>query len=234
MRHRRRRHAHLTNSPPFRVLTVLSFADVFLAADVVARVLEFGPIGLEGLTGCWSISCAQKPRYGRRVAASARGGFLLVEMGAWDAAEAHAKAKALAHAAQAGQRRRRRAFIRRRRSGRVACAESALGATAFFRANLSDLRAGTMPAFLPRGWAITCASSRSHGRVRLSQPALRTLWPGLCPPEDQLDFRTVEACAASASSSTAQRIWFSAWAGRSARARRRPGSRGAAAQNVRP
>jgi len=35
----------LTNSPPFRVLTVLSFADVFLAADVVPRVLEFGPSG---------------------------------------------------------------------------------------------------------------------------------------------------------------------------------------------
>jgi len=31
---------NLTNSPPFRVLTVLSFADVFLAADVVPRVLD--------------------------------------------------------------------------------------------------------------------------------------------------------------------------------------------------
>jgi FAD/FMN-containing dehydrogenase len=42
---------NLTSSPPFRVLTVLAFPDPFLAADVVPRVLEFGPIGLEGFDG---------------------------------------------------------------------------------------------------------------------------------------------------------------------------------------
>ena len=42
---------NLTASPPFRVLTVLGFRDAFLAADAVPRVLEHGPIGLEGFDG---------------------------------------------------------------------------------------------------------------------------------------------------------------------------------------
>src|SRR5207253_2875627 len=39
---------NLSASPPYRVLTALSFPDAFLAADVVPAVLEHKPIGLEG------------------------------------------------------------------------------------------------------------------------------------------------------------------------------------------
>jgi FAD/FMN-containing dehydrogenase/Fe-S oxidoreductase len=39
----------LVPSPPARVLTVIGFNDVFAAADAVPRLLEYGPIGLEGM-----------------------------------------------------------------------------------------------------------------------------------------------------------------------------------------
>ncbi|MFY9855256.1 MAG: FAD-binding and (Fe-S)-binding domain-containing protein [Terracidiphilus sp.] len=124
---------NLTNSPPFRVLTVLSFADVFLAADVVPRVLEFGPIGLEGFDGLLVDFMRRKNLALDDVALlPPGGGFLLVEMGAWDAPEAQSKAEALARAAQAWAE----APVARIYSAVDAAAvwrvrESALGATAF-------------------------------------------------------------------------------------------------------
>jgi FAD/FMN-containing dehydrogenase/Fe-S oxidoreductase len=92
---------NLTASPPFRVLTVLAFADSFLAADVVPRVLEFGPIGLEGFDSMLVDFMRRKQLAVEDVALLPEGGgFLLVEMGAWNAAEAQAKAEALIRAAQ--------------------------------------------------------------------------------------------------------------------------------------
>jgi FAD/FMN-containing dehydrogenase/Fe-S oxidoreductase len=92
---------NLTASPPFRVLAALAFADSFLAADVVPRVLEFGPIGLEGFDSMLVDFMRRKHLAVEDVALlPPGGGFLLVEMGAWDAAEAQAKAEALAGAAQ--------------------------------------------------------------------------------------------------------------------------------------
>jgi len=92
---------NLTASPPFRVLTVLAFADAFLAADAVPRVLEFGPIGLEGFDGMLLDFLRRKGVALEDVALLPDGGgFLLVEMGAWDAVEARAKAEALASAAK--------------------------------------------------------------------------------------------------------------------------------------
>jgi FAD/FMN-containing dehydrogenase/Fe-S oxidoreductase len=92
---------NLTASPPFRVLTVLAFADAFLAADAVPRVLDFGPIGLEGFDGMLLDFLRRKGVALEDVALLPDGGgFLLVEMGAWDAAEAQAKAEALAGAAK--------------------------------------------------------------------------------------------------------------------------------------
>ncbi len=41
----------LVPSPRHKVLAVIGFADVFTAADAVPEVLEFGPIGLEGIDG---------------------------------------------------------------------------------------------------------------------------------------------------------------------------------------
>jgi FAD/FMN-containing dehydrogenase/Fe-S oxidoreductase len=92
---------NLTASPPFRVLTVLAFDDAFLAADAVPRVLEFGPIGLEGFDGMLVDFIRRKGLAVEDVALLPEGGgFLLVEMGAWDAVEAQAKTEALVHAAQ--------------------------------------------------------------------------------------------------------------------------------------
>jgi FAD/FMN-containing dehydrogenase/Fe-S oxidoreductase len=93
---------NLSSSPPYRVLTVLAFDDAFLAADVVPRVLEFGPIGLEGFDGLLVGYMLRKGLAVNDVKLLPEGGgFLLVEMGAWDPAEAQTKAEALAAAAQA-------------------------------------------------------------------------------------------------------------------------------------
>ena len=123
---------NLANSPPFRVLTVLSFADPFLAADVVPRVLEFGPIGLEGFDGL-IVEFMQRKKLALDDVAllPPGGGFLLVEMGAWDAAEAQAKAEALAHAAQAWPEAPTSRIYNSEDAARVwHVRESALGATA--------------------------------------------------------------------------------------------------------
>ncbi|MGO9777958.1 MAG: FAD-binding and (Fe-S)-binding domain-containing protein [Terracidiphilus sp.] len=92
---------NLTASPPFRVLTALAFPNAFLAADAVPRVLDFGPIGLEGFDGMLVDFMRRKKLAVEDVALLPDGGgFLLVEMGAWDATEAQGKAQALAQAAQ--------------------------------------------------------------------------------------------------------------------------------------
>ncbi len=92
---------NLTASPPFRVLTALSFGDGFLAADNVPRALEFGPIGLEGFDALLLEFMRRKNLVVDDIALlPPGGGFLLVEMGAWDPAEAQAKAEALVRSAQ--------------------------------------------------------------------------------------------------------------------------------------
>lgn len=91
---------NLTASPPYRVLVVLGFADAFLAADAVMRALEHRPIGLEGFD-------ALLVNFMRRKGINLRdipllpdaGGFLLVEMGAWDPEEALEKAEKVAREA---------------------------------------------------------------------------------------------------------------------------------------
>ena len=92
---------NLTASPPFRVLTVLGFNDPFLAADAVPLALEHKPIGLEGFD-------SMLVDFMRRKGLALAGldhlppgvGFLLVEMGAWTAEEARAKAESFARASQ--------------------------------------------------------------------------------------------------------------------------------------
>ncbi|HTB96095.1 MAG TPA: FAD-binding and (Fe-S)-binding domain-containing protein [Terracidiphilus sp.] len=92
---------NLTASPPFRVLTVLGFPDAFLAADAVPLALEHGPIGLEGFDHLLVQFMRRKGLALRELDQLPPGvGFLLVEMGAWSAEEAHIKAQNLAHAAQ--------------------------------------------------------------------------------------------------------------------------------------
>ena len=92
---------NLTASPPFRVLTVLGFNDSFLAADVVPLALEHKPIGLEGFDSLLVDFMRRKGLALSELDQLPPGvGFLLVEMGAWSAEEAHAKAESLAHASQ--------------------------------------------------------------------------------------------------------------------------------------
>ena len=88
---------NLTASPPFRVLTVLGFDDPFVAADAVPLALEHKPIGLEGFDQLLVQFMRRKGIALKELDQLPPGvGFLLVEMGAWSAEEAHAKAEALA------------------------------------------------------------------------------------------------------------------------------------------
>ena len=92
---------NLTASPPFRVLTVLGFADGFLAADAVPLALEHGPIGLEGFDHLLVQFMRRKGLALKELDQLPAGvGYLLVEMGAWSAEEAQSKAEALARATQ--------------------------------------------------------------------------------------------------------------------------------------
>ncbi len=92
---------NLTASPPYRVLTVLAFEDIYEAADRVPQVLEFKPIGLEGFDGMLVDFMQRKGLAVEDVKLLPPGrGFLLVELGAWEAAEARAQAEALAREAR--------------------------------------------------------------------------------------------------------------------------------------
>jgi len=124
---------NLIASPPFRVLTALVFADAFEAADAVPRVLEFGPIGLEGFDGMLLDFMRRKGLAVDDVALLPEGGgFLLVEMGAWDATEAQAKADALARAARSWEVSAAARIYDEAEAARVwHVRESALGATVF-------------------------------------------------------------------------------------------------------
>jgi FAD/FMN-containing dehydrogenase/Fe-S oxidoreductase len=122
---------NLAASPPHRVLTALAFEDPFLAADVVPRVLEFGPIGLEGFDGLLVDFMLRKRLAVEDVKLlGPGGGFLLVEMGAWDAAEAERKARELAATAATWPEAPRARIYSRQDAERVwKVRESALGAT---------------------------------------------------------------------------------------------------------
>ncbi|MGD0547716.1 MAG: FAD-binding oxidoreductase, partial [Terracidiphilus sp.] len=90
---------NLKASPPYRVLTALAFPNAFLAADAVPRVLERSPIGLEGFDSKLVDFMRRKNLAVEDVALLPEGGgLLLVEIGAWEAGEAQAKAVALARA----------------------------------------------------------------------------------------------------------------------------------------
>ena len=124
---------NLTSSPPFRVLTVLAFEDPFLAADVVPLVLEFGPIGLEGFDGLLVEFMNRKGLATRDVALlPPGGGFLLVEMGAWDPGEAYDKSEALVRAAKAWKENPTARIYNHEDAERIwRVRDSSLGATVF-------------------------------------------------------------------------------------------------------
>jgi FAD/FMN-containing dehydrogenase/Fe-S oxidoreductase len=78
----------LIPSPQHRVLVGLGYEDAFHAADYVPEILEFGPIGLEGFEGS-IVDGLRKKGAPHLDLLPAGGGYLLVEFGADDAAEAN-------------------------------------------------------------------------------------------------------------------------------------------------
>ncbi len=117
----------LVPSPPHRQLVVLGFPDQFLAADAVPRVLEFGPIGLEGFDGLLVDMMRRKHLAVEDLELLPEGrGVRLGEGGGAPAAEALRQAERL-RAAFPGARRF--AGAEAARVWRVR--ESALGATVF-------------------------------------------------------------------------------------------------------
>jgi FAD/FMN-containing dehydrogenase/Fe-S oxidoreductase len=84
----------LIQSPQHRALVALGYEDAFCAADHVMEILEFRPIGLEGLEG--SIIEGLKRRQTPHIDLIPKGGgFLLVEFGADRPQEAQQKALAM-------------------------------------------------------------------------------------------------------------------------------------------
>ena len=124
---------NLRASPPHRVLTALSFPDPFLAAEAVPAVLEHKPIGLEGFDGMLVDFMQRKHLAVDDVGLlPPGGGFLLVEMGAWDAAEAQSMAEKLVQASQAWEKKPAARIYNAADAARVwFVRENALGATVF-------------------------------------------------------------------------------------------------------
>jgi len=121
------------------------------------------------------------------------GGFLLVEMGAWDAAEAHAKAKALAHAAQGwAEAPAARIYSAEDAAAVWRVRESALGATAFVPGEPERFEGWDDAGIPPRGWRLPAPAHGSHGRVRYRSPLYGHYGQGCVHLRINFDFRTVE------------------------------------------
>jgi FAD/FMN-containing dehydrogenase/Fe-S oxidoreductase len=119
-------------SPPARVLVVLGYPDVFAAADAVPEILTWGPIGLEGFDDGFMNDMDRIGLFpeNRRLLPNGRG-WLLVELGAAEPAEALASAERLVDAACRGASVSARVFDRREEAARVwQIRQAALGATA--------------------------------------------------------------------------------------------------------
>ncbi|HEY6093273.1 MAG TPA: FAD-linked oxidase C-terminal domain-containing protein, partial [Gemmatimonadales bacterium] len=86
----------LVPSPPARTLLVLGYPDIYEAADHVPEILTARPIGLEGLDRVLVEDMAKKGLHPESVTFLPEGhGWLLVEFGGADRAEADARARAL-------------------------------------------------------------------------------------------------------------------------------------------
>jgi len=84
----------LIESPQYRSLVGLGYADTFAAADHVMEILPFKPIGLEGFEGAMIDGLKRRGAPNLDLMPDGRG-FLLVEFGASSAAEARAQAESL-------------------------------------------------------------------------------------------------------------------------------------------
>ena len=124
----------LIPSPPERVLVVVGYEDVFLAADAVPEIMEFDPIGLEGIDDNLVRAMTRKNLYPEAIELLPQGrGWLLVEFGAWSRDEAIEKASRLT--AKLDRKRKNKPSWRMFEEPSLAkvvwkTRESALGATA--------------------------------------------------------------------------------------------------------
>ena len=122
----------LVVSPPARVLVVLGYGDVYAAADAVPAILAHGPIGLEGFDDGL---IGDMDRIGlfpanRRLLPEGRG-WLLVEFGAAEAADALAAATRLVNDVASRGAVSTRIFDRREDAARIwQIRQAGLGATA--------------------------------------------------------------------------------------------------------
>lgn len=124
----------LVPSPPKRALVVLAYQDVYLAADHVPRILEFGPLALEGLDDKLVDFMELKGLHGKNLELMPEGkGWLLVEFGGESQEEATRKADemlaALGREPRPPAARRFEDPARMREIWEIR--ESGLGATAF-------------------------------------------------------------------------------------------------------
>jgi FAD/FMN-containing dehydrogenase/Fe-S oxidoreductase len=84
----------LVDSPPVRNLTVLGYEDIYIAADHVPRLLEFEPIGLEGVDDRLVNDMRAKGLHTNNLTLLPEGkGWLLVEFGGETREEADGKAQ---------------------------------------------------------------------------------------------------------------------------------------------
>jgi FAD/FMN-containing dehydrogenase/Fe-S oxidoreductase len=86
----------LVESPPERVLLVLGYPDIFLAADAVPEVMSHGPIGLEGIDEILVQATHRRGINSEGLALLPEGnGWLLAEFGAPTRADAESQARRL-------------------------------------------------------------------------------------------------------------------------------------------
>ena len=180
---------NLTASPPFRVLTVLGFDDPFVAADSVPLALEHKPIGLEGFDHLLVQFMRRKGLALKELDQLPPGvGFLLVEMGAWSAEEAQAKAEMLGARLPKLAQPTGCAYLHSGRSGeRLVCARVGAG-----RGGVCAGRAGSLGGLgrCRRSAGEARRLSAQHlgvdGGVWLLQPAVWTLRAGMRAHAHQL------------------------------------------------
>jgi FAD/FMN-containing dehydrogenase/Fe-S oxidoreductase len=88
---------HLVESPAVRALTVLGFPDAYVAADHVLPLLELSPLAMEGIdSGLVAALRAARPDERVTRLLPEGGGWLYIETGGSDDAEARAGAEAVA------------------------------------------------------------------------------------------------------------------------------------------
>jgi FAD/FMN-containing dehydrogenase/Fe-S oxidoreductase len=86
----------LVQSPQFRTLVGLGFEDIYIAADHVTQILEYHPIGLEGMDGLLLDFMRSKQKSVEDLVLLPPGdGFLIVEFGGATQDESDERAKAL-------------------------------------------------------------------------------------------------------------------------------------------